>query len=661
MAVVEIPIDTAKDMANTSKHLPNLQETLPTRHPGVTFRAILLGIILIPPNTYFIMANHLRYRSTLPTTMSLIYNVVVTLVVLTCLNFLVKRLLPRFAIRQGELLTIYVILSISSAIAGHDMMQTLVPVIPNGFWFATAENEWQQLFWRYLPSWMTLSDLSVLQDFYDGEASFYSTRYLAAWWEPVLWWTIFLSVVIWVMICLDLLLRKQWIERERLTYPIVRLPIEMTHSDGQLFKNKMLWAGFAIAASIDLINGIHAFFPTFPEIPVRKVDLSIYFTEKPWSAIGWTPVYILSFGVGLAFLMPLEMSFSLWFFYFFWKGERILGSAMGLQALPGFPYDGPQGVGAYLGIACFGLYGGRKHFYAMFRNVTGKRDENLPPEMQDSTDYRWPLAGLIGGVLFLFIFSNRAGMAIWLIALYFTVYYLLALGITRVRAEVGPPTHEMFVANPRQFILDSLGSRTIPPQSLTVLSLYFAFNRGYRAHPMPHTLEAFKLVEVANMRAKRMVVALMCGVFFGILASFWAYLAVSYKTGANPWVVKGGYNMLRSWLYYPTETNLPAVTFMGIGFLFTGLLWWLRTRFPMFPFHPAGYAVASSTLTFGWLWFSVFMSWGIKYLILRFGGIRLYHRVLPLFLGLILGQFVVGGTWVLIRLIWGVSVYSFYR
>ena len=648
-------------MVNTSKHSSNLEKTSQTTPLGVTFRAILIGIILIPPNTYFIMANHLRYRSTLPTTMSLIYNVVVTLAVLICLNLLVKRLLPRLALRQGELLTVYVILSISSAIAGHDMMQTLVPVIPNGFWFATVENEWQQLFWRYLPSWMTISDLSVLPEFYDGESSVYSTRYLAAWWEPILWWTIFLSVVIWVMICIDLLLRKQWIERERLTYPIVRLPIEMTYSDGRLFKNKMLWAGFAIAASIELINGLHAFFPTFPEIPVRKVDLGIYFTEKPWSAIGWTPLYILSFGVGLAFLMPLEMSFSLWFFYFFWKGERVLGSAMGLQALPGFPYDGPQGVGAYLAIACFGLYGGRKHFYAMFRNLTGKRGANLPPEMQDTTDYRWPLAGLIGGVLFLFFFSNRAGMAVWMIALYFVIYYLLALGITRVRAEVGPPTHEMFSANPRQFIIDSLGSRMIPPQSLTVLSMYFAFNRGYRAHPMPHTLEAFKLVEVANIRAGRMVVALMCGVFFGILASFWAYLAVSYKTGADQWVVKGGYNMLRSWLYYPTETNIPAVTFMGVGFLFTGLLWWLRTRFPMFPFHPTGYAVASSTLTFGWLWFSVFISWSIKHLILRFGGIRLYHRVLPLFLGLILGQFVVGGTWVLIRLIWGVSVYSFYR
>ena len=498
-------------MTNTpTMHSQNPQETAQSKHPGVTFRAILIGIILIPPNTYFIMANHLRFWSTLPTTMSLIYNVVVTLAVLTCLNFLLKLLLPRFALRQGELLTIYVILSLSSAIAGHDMMQTVVPVIPNGFWFATPENEWQQLFWRYLPSWMTLSDLSVLQDFYDGDTTFYTKRYLTAWWEPILWWTLFLSVVIWVMICIDLLLRKQWIERERLTYPIVRLPIEMTHSDGRLIKNKMLWVGFAIAGGIDLINGIHAFFPAFPEIPVRQANLGAYFTEKPWDAMGWTPIYILSFGVGLAFLMPLEMSFSLWFFYLFWKGERILGRAMGLQVLPGFPYDGPQGVGAYLAIACFALYGGRKHIFNVFRSLisTSKMNNvvsstgNLTAEMRDSTNYRWPVAGLVAGILFLFIFSGYGGMAVWMIALYFLIYYLLALGITRVRAEVGPPTHEMFVANPRQFILDAFGSRKIPPQSLTMMSLYYAFNRGYRAHPMPHTLEGFKLVEVGNMKAR---------------------------------------------------------------------------------------------------------------------------------------------------------------
>lgn len=649
----------------------NYMDRTDTKHHkhlyGVTFRSVLIAIILIPPNTYFIMANHLRFWSTLPTTMSLIYNVVITLTLLTGLNLLLRTLLPRHALRQGELLTIYVILSLSSAIAGHDMMQTVVPVIPNAFWFATPENEWQQLFWRHLPSWMTLNDLSVLQDFYDGDTTFYRNKYLLAWWKPIFWWTILLSVLIWIMICIDLLLRKQWIERERLTYPIVRLPIEMTYQDGRLFKNKMLWIGFAIAGGIDLINGIHAFFPVFPEIPVRKADLGRYFTEKPWDAIGWTPIYILSFGVGLAFLMPLEMSFSLWFFYLFWKGERILGRAMGLQVLPGFPYDGPQGVGAYLAIACFGLYGGRKHFYnigsklvSTFR-TNGDISTKVSSDMHDTNNYWFPLIGLIGGILFIFIFSGYGGMAFWMIAIYFLIYYLLALGITRVRAEVGPPTHEMFVANPRQFIMDSFGSRMIPPRSLTMMSLYYAFNRGYRAHPMPHTLEGFKLAEVGNMKTNRMVIAMMCGVFFGILASFWSYLVVSYEIGANPGLGNGGYNRLRTWLYYPSEMNLPAVGFMGVGFLFTGLLWWLRTRFPMFPFHPTGYAVASSIWTFGWLWFSVFVSWAAKNLILRFGGIRLYQKVLPLFLGLILGEFIVGGAWVVIRLIWGVAVYSFYR
>ena len=120
----------------------------------VTFRAVLLGLLLIPVNTYFIMANHLRFWSTLPTTMALIYNVVITLTVLIAFNFPLKRFLPHFALKQQEFLTIFVMLSISSAISGHDMMQTIVPTVPDGFWFATPENEWKALFWRYLPSWV---------------------------------------------------------------------------------------------------------------------------------------------------------------------------------------------------------------------------------------------------------------------------------------------------------------------------------------------------------------------------------------------------------------------------------------------------------------------------------------------------------------------------
>ena len=624
---------------------------------GVTFRAVILGIILTPVNTYFIMANHLRYWSALPTTISLIFNVIITLAVLITFNSLIQRFLPRFALRQGELLTIYVMLSISSAIAGHDMMQTVVPTIPNGFWFATPENEWKELFWRHLPRWLVADNILSLEDFYRGDTTFYTERHLRDWLRSILWWTVFLTVLIWVMICLDVLLRKQWIERERLTYPIIRLPLEMTHSDGRFFKSKMMWIGFAIAGGIDLINGLHVFLPILPEIPVRKAEIGRYFTEKPWDAIGWTPLYILPFGVGIGFLMPSEMSFSLWFFYLFWKGERVLGKALGLHSLPGFPYDGPQGLGAYLAVAFFAIIGGRRHLLSILKSFfKSQRYEEKEP-----MKYRWALFGLVGGLVFLAVFSYQGGMAIWTAAIYFLIYYLLAISISRIRAEVGPPTHEMFVVNPRQFLTTALGTRRLSHGSLTMMALYYTFNRGYRAHPMPHILEGFKLAEESKMNQHRLVFAMVLATVIGILAAFWAYLVVSYKIGANPGLGNDAYNSLRNWLYHPTGTNIPAVAFTCVGFLITGFTWWMRRLFTFWPLHPAGYAVASSTWTFGWLWFSVFISWAIKVTVLKFGGIGLYRRSIPLFLGLLLGEYIVGGAWVIIRLFFGIQVYSFYR
>ena len=137
---------------------------------------------------------------------------------------------------------------------------------------------------------------------------------------------------------------------------------------------------------------------------------------------------------------------------------------------------------------------------------------------------------------------------------------------------------------------------------------------------------------------------MMLAVVIGILASFWAYLVASYRIGANPGLGSGGYNLLRTWLYFPKETDFPSVIFICFGFLFTGFIWWMRTRFGFWPLHPAGDAVGSSIWAFGWLWFSIFVSWAIKVILLRIGGIRLYHKILPLFLGLLLGEFIIGGA-----------------
>jgi hypothetical protein len=65
---------------------------------------------------------------------------------------------------------------------------------------------------------------------------------------------------------------------------------------------------------------------------------------------------------------------------------------------------------------------------------------------------------------------------------------------------------------------------------------------------------------------------------------------------------------------------------------------WLRSRVAWFPFHPLGYALCG-TWTMMVFWFPCFVAWLLKVLILRYGGMRLYARARPFFLGMVLGEF----------------------
>ena len=72
-----------------------------------------------------------------------------------------------------------------------------------------------------------------------------------------------------------------------------------------------------------------------------------------------------------------------------------------------------------------------------------------------------------------------------------------------------------------------------------------------------------------------------------------------------------------------------------------------RHRFSWWPLHPLGFPVSM-----GWvmnqIWFSIFLAWLVKVTVLKYGGPRFYRSTRPFFLGVVLGQFVVGGVWLVI-------------
>ena len=642
-----------------------------------SWRSVLIGALLIPLNSYWHIQMTLVWLMNFPAILTLLFNVIFILLLLVAGNRLWAQYSSHNALRQSELLTIYTMLCTSTALCGYDMMQCLVSLMGTGTWYATNENEWITLFSHYLPDWLVVKDTGILTPFYSGESSFYLSRHLTVWLVPIVCWTAFVILLIWVMLCINVLLRKQWIEHERLAYPIVELPYNMTITDNSPAKkgsnplaNRRLWAGFAISGGISLLNGASHLYPSLPSIPIWVASLNRFATTKPWNAIFSMNITLYPFVMGLGFLMPLSLAVSYWAFYLFWQFQRIIGSQLGLQSLPGFPYPMAQVRGVWIALLLYVAWGGRQYFQRVLRQgVTSilrlGRDGTTDGEAEPMSPGQ-AVVGIIIGLSAILGFCRLAGMSYAFAFWFFAIYFALSIAITRIRAELGPPAHDMYGAGPDHILTTILGSRQIGSQNLSVMTLLFWLNReSYRAHPMPHQLEGFKLASRTKETSHRLIAAIMVAAVLGAISCFWSILHVGYQLGMESklyrttWFARQGYTILASRLTHQTEVSYLDLGFMGIGFVFTTALLAVRSQFLWWPFHPVGYAV-SGWWIIGRLWFPLFISTILKWSILRFGGVGAYRKTIPFFQGLILGDFVLGSCWSIIGILFEIPTYVFW-
>ncbi len=631
------------------------------KNPGVTWRSVLISVLLIPPNAYWIIQLELVWGGTYPSVITLLFNVVFTLFIIVVLNLLIRCFAPGAALSYGELLTIYIMMAVGISLCGCDVVQTLVHIIASPFWFATPENEWAELFHTYLPTYATISDKTLLRGFFEGGTSFWELQYIRAWLPRALVWIGFVLVLLFVMLCINIILRRQWIERERLTYPIVQLPKEMTRGGGAtgILRNRIMWMGFALAASINLVNGLNYLYPVIPSIPVKQ-QWVFRFTEKPWNAVGWMPVSFYPFVLGLGFLMPLDLAFSCWFFYLFWKVERVAGSALGLH-LPGYPFASEQATGVWISIFLFTMWIGRHHLKRVMMAALGNSAEKEP------MSYRTALFAIVVGMSLLIIFCNQLGMSAWMALAYFAIYFALGVTITRIRVELGPPVHDLYGVGPDYVITRLTGTRRLGASNLTAMTLLYWLNReSYRSFPMAHQLEGMKLAEEGNIHLRRLLFAIMIAGFVGVVSCFWVVLQFGYSLGSAArfggparWFATEGFHRLAWWLSYPQSTDFQGLAFSAFGFVLSMGLLLMRMRLFWWPLHPIGYAI-SYWWAMNLLWFPILLSFIAKTLILRYGGLSMYRRAVPFFLGLILGEYLMGGVWSLLGIALGRRMYAFW-
>ena len=628
----------------------------PPRARSVTPRALLLGMALMPVNAYWvIMMENIRY-SAHPTTISLFFNCIFILVVLTGINGLVARVRPRWAFAQGELLLVYAMLCIGSCMAGHDFIQMLVPNLTWPLAQSNTSNNYLPLFGRYLPLWAMVPGIDKRSAYYLGHGHF-DLAALHAWLPAILIWTGFVVVLLWTMQCVNVLIRKQWTDNERLTYPLTKIPLEITdaqpfgrgRSSVPLTKSRLFWLGFFVAAAMDTMNSLNYYYPAIPAILASNVtDMGQSFPTKPWHAVGWTPLTYYPFMVGLGLLMPLDFLFSSWFFYIFWKLQAVLVVANAWDGDPRMPYANYQAMGAYLLFFVGTLWISRHYFGHVVARALGRASE--VDDADEPMRYRWAFIGLAGGLAGLVAFAVVLGLAWWLAVLFFLLYLALALAITRMRAELGTPVHDLHFTGPDWALTDVLGTQGMAPGGLAAFSLFFWFNRAYRCHPMPFQLEAFKMAEQTGARREMRgwFWALLLAGGFGMLCAFWALLHADYAYGLK-WSDTSGWDRYAGWLKAPKPANTSAALAIVVGFLFAAFLQAMRVRFFWWPFHPLAYAVSGSW-EMNLLWLPLFIAWLTKVLLLRYGGMRTYSGALPFFYGLILGQFIPGS----LLNIWGI-------
>ena len=579
-------------------------------------------------------------------------------------NGLLRRFLPGSSFSSGELSIIFVMTAVSCSIATMGFTLYLIPMLPAISYFASPENQWAELLEPLVPPWLVPQGEAAIRGFYEGISRDETIPWMV-WVKPLLAWLPVLLGLYLVMIALPMLFRRQWIEHERLAYPLAQLPLLMVGQErgravNAFFRNPVMWIGFAVPFILGSISALHVHYEFFPRIDL-VYHLPIFRGTDSLNLQLTFPM------MGFAFLVHQEVALSVWFFYLVGlvvKGFfNMMGVTRGVTVdLYGQSDGGPilsyVQFGALMAVVANTLWIGRASLRKLVRNA-------IHPEAGDGEDFltRSLLFQLALGLLLMTGWFVAIGVPWWAAVAFVLVAVASFLGITRIICESG-------LALMRSQLISSTVVRTFfgtailgPQGALGVLAFGQAWMSDVRNFVMASVANGLKLTE--SIRRQGIVFwGMVLAVLLGFALSTGTTLYYAYQSGAinaSSWFFYHGplyaIDFAAHFLGSPVGPDVGGIGLMSLGGVIMLGLYWLRAHLMFFPLHPIGFSVSQMMLT-RHMWFSVFVVWLMKALITHFGGPRVLMATRPFFLGLILGQFCVCAFWLVVGLITGGQGYG---
>jgi hypothetical protein len=573
----------------------------------------------------------------------------------------VGRVLRRVALRAHELMATGAMMLVGGSILSSGLIAYFIPSISSVYYAANTSNNWNEM-WQYLPKWASPLDPNgghiAIKKFWEGLPQGEPIP-LDPWLKPLALWGVMLMAFFLLLMAIMVIMRKQWVDYEHLSFPIAQVPGELCaaaepQAGGGILHSVAFWLGVVFSVLVASAGGAAHYLNSTMEFRVRQwVDL----------APGWRlPIYLDVVFIGLVFLIPNRIAFTVWATALLsWVASTFMATYN--LALPNEAVYGGEmnhlAMGGTIVFVISSIWLSRGHLKRALRCALGTGDRGY--DYGEAASYRLSFAAIVVCTVVVIVWFNIAGLdlgySIVNVLAVVAIYYAMA----RVVAQCGLPALSP-PAYPNMFLSTLFGPTSIGSRGLGVLALHYGSYFDMRNSVMSGAAHGMYLT-------RRRRSGLMWAMLFGLVLSYAVACAsavwVCYRkhggTSMDPWFFGTFPNLPWIWMRSAiTQGTGPSfgrlVWLAGGALLMAGLIVAQRTFF-WWPLHPVGVLVASSHMVY-FFWASVFSAWLIKVIVVGLGGYGAFRKARQFMIGMVLGYFLAGGMWNIVDTITGKTLNS---
>ncbi len=637
--------------------------------PGRIAVALVLGLIgclfiwiATPYNNFILKTGFISDDYLMPSVLVLL------LLMVFIINPILMTIGRRWALNFKQIALMVGVLFVAASISGHGLLRSLP--------YSLARQVSNASEWKDTAEYYETADLPP--SLFPGKLGYHENvevvrKFLVklprgesipwgAWaWPAIGWLSFFLFV--WMM-CISLagIMLPQWQQNERLAFPLTRILQSLMEDpeDGRLLPPIFRVRGFWIAALAVLVVhslvGLSTYFPLRVPAYTTSWTLAQLFTEEPLNNL---PEYIKRgrfyfVFIGVAYFMSTRVSFSIWFFMLAYAAYTLIGKTY----FPPFFEDAPVAhrSGALLTVALTVLWLGRARLLHVLRfAVHPPRADHLEEDRRDRNFLYMFCLGVVGMCGWLMWAGVQAHWAVLLVGIV-CIYQLV---VSRLVAETGLPLVGLYDQH-FQHYFSLIPIRLVNGASAWFLGMFSAQIGGAtRTSLAAYALQSMSLDDKVRpgrqwKTARYYVLILIVGFLIcGAAHLYFSYhhsqsLNFNPETPISAWGssrLGPAVDRLREQVNGEWDQpgyNRPA--HMAFGAALAGGLQYASLVMPRWPLHPVGLLLGHSW--FGQtIWMSVAVGWLLRVVLILFGGARMYRKMRPVFIGLIVGEILAAIVW----------------